>query len=114
MCKGMMDFNLQVIFAAVRDLAEAFGPVRLFENVETKDFQAPRFCAEYFPVKSADETIAMSTDIEAGCQSVSTPCVSVSASLRQSSTGLVSSSLTDSRNLPPCLSSRMSLLSTCD
>jgi hypothetical protein len=58
--KSMMDFNIQTIYAEVRDLAAAFGPVRSFAHIETKDFQAPRFRAEFFSVKSADEVAAMS------------------------------------------------------
>ena len=71
-----MDFNLPAVFAEVRGLAEAFGPVRSFAFIETKGFQAPRFRAEYFSVKSADEAIAMSTDNDAGYHSVSIHFVS--------------------------------------
>lgn len=81
--KSIMDFNLPAVFAEVRGLAEAFGPVRSFAFIETKGFQAPRFRAEYFSVKSADEAIAMSTDNDAGYHSVSIRFVLPGASLHQ-------------------------------
>jgi hypothetical protein len=70
--KSMMDFNIQTIYAEVRDLAAAFGPVRSFAFIETRGFQAPRFRAEYFSVKSADDAVAMSVDTNAAYHSVST------------------------------------------
>jgi hypothetical protein len=36
--KSMMDFNSQTIYAEVRELAAAFGPVRSFAYIETKGF----------------------------------------------------------------------------
>ncbi|KEQ71138.1 hypothetical protein M436DRAFT_20275, partial [Aureobasidium namibiae CBS 147.97] len=73
MPKSMMEFNINAIFTEVRGLAQAFGPVRAFAYIETKGFRAPRFRAEYFSVKTADEAIAMSTDNADGYHSVSTP-----------------------------------------
>jgi hypothetical protein len=71
MPKSMLDFNVQTIYTEVRELAAAFGPIRSFAYVETKGFQAPRFRAEYFSVKSADEAVGMSVDTNAAYHSVS-------------------------------------------
>jgi hypothetical protein len=69
--KTMMDFNLEAIFAEVREFAEQFGPVRSFAYIETKCFQAPRFRAEYFSVKLADSVIADSAGKDVAYFSVS-------------------------------------------
>lgn len=68
--KSMMDFNINSIFAEVREFAEAFGNVRSFAYIETKGFQAPRFRAEYFSVKSAESAVAVSTQNDSACFSV--------------------------------------------
>jgi hypothetical protein len=60
--KTMMDHNLQVIFAEVREFAEQFGTLRSFAYIEIQGFQAPHFRAEYFSVKLADSVIAASAD----------------------------------------------------
>lgn len=70
--KSMMDFNINSIFAEVREFAEAFGNVRSFAYIETKGFQAPRFRAEYFSVKSAESAVAVSTQNDSACFSVRT------------------------------------------
>lgn len=74
--KSMMDFNINSIFAEVREFAEAFGNVRSFAYIETKGFQAPRFRAEFFSVKSAENAVAVSNQNDSACFSVST-CVSL-------------------------------------
>jgi hypothetical protein len=71
MPKSMVDFNIQTIYTEVRALAAAFGPVRSFAYIETKGFQAPRFRAEYFSVKSAEEAVGMSVDTDSAYHSVS-------------------------------------------
>lgn len=75
----MMNF---ILFSHLRPNSWSCWSFRIPSHVEIKGFQAPRLRAEYLPVKSADEAIAMSTDNEAGCQSVSTPLVTLGASLR--------------------------------
>jgi hypothetical protein len=70
--KSMMDFNIQTIYAEVRELAAAFETVRSFAYIETKGFPAPRFRAEFFSVKSADEVVAVSSKHDAVYISVST------------------------------------------
>jgi hypothetical protein len=69
--KSMMDFNSQTIYAEVRELAAAFGPVRSFAYIETKGFQAPRFRTESFSVKPADDIVAMLVDTDAAYHPVS-------------------------------------------
>ena len=70
--KNMMGFNLRSIFTEVREFAEHFGNIRSFGYIESKGFQAPRFRAEYFSVKSADTAVASSSEHEFAYCSVST------------------------------------------
>ncbi|KAH0371565.1 hypothetical protein KCU65_g1688, partial [Aureobasidium melanogenum] len=65
--KSMMEFNINSIFAEVREFAEAFGNVRSFAYIETKGFQAPRFRAEFFSVKSAESAVAVSNQNDSSC-----------------------------------------------
>ncbi|KAG9588115.1 hypothetical protein KCU77_g7467, partial [Aureobasidium melanogenum] len=65
--KSMMDFNINSIFAEVREFAEAFGNVGSFAYIETKGFQAPRFRAEFFSVKSAESAVAVSNQNDSAC-----------------------------------------------
>ena len=70
--KSMMDFNINSIYAEVRQFAEAFGNVRSFAYIESKGFQAPRFRAEFFSVNAAENAVADSTQNDSACFSVST------------------------------------------
>lgn len=56
-------------------------PCVLSHYIETKGFQAPRFRAEFFSVKSADEAVAMSVDSNANYHSVSIISLSLSLSV---------------------------------
>jgi hypothetical protein len=57
--------------SALTTVTVSFGPVRSFAYIETKGFQAPRFRAEFFSVKSTDDAVAMSVDTNAAYHSVS-------------------------------------------
>ncbi|CAD0109878.1 unnamed protein product, partial [Aureobasidium uvarum] len=63
--KSMIDFNLHSIFDEVRALARELGDVRSFAYVDSKGFQAPRFRAEYFSVKSAEDIVTTSMQRDA-------------------------------------------------
>ncbi|KAI5209371.1 hypothetical protein AUEXF2481DRAFT_610513 [Aureobasidium subglaciale EXF-2481] len=75
---SMMDFNLSAIHSEVYTLAEAFGNVRMFSYVEPDGFEAPRFRAEYFSVKSAETAVSVSVQNEAPYT-----CESVTVSVKQ-------------------------------
>jgi hypothetical protein len=115
----MIDSSSHAIFAEVRELAKAFEPVRTFAYIETKGFQVPRFRAEYFSVKSADEAVAMSIDTDAKYHSVSTVSLSLSfrrcllACLHHLPIYSIEFNADYLRTLSPCLSSHMCLPATC-
>ncbi|KAI5208502.1 hypothetical protein E4T39_01388 [Aureobasidium subglaciale] len=72
MPKSMMDFNLPMIHAEVREFADAFGNVRTFSYIEPKGFEAPRFRVEYFSAKSADSAagLAAQSDVSYSSDSI--------------------------------------------